>query len=371
MKPKDIPVNGKRYRRMKKISQGVLCAILSCAILFLLGYGSAAVNQTVSCPLVPTETDAFTEDERPVGNEGIEGSIDEYRDFSYEKEFPIALEIYDSLFGEEEGETPAGNLKIVKTDLSKNPSAGTVYLKNNSPYDLNAADFLSADRLSLPAFGVPAAPDAPPLVLIYHTHGTEGYAEEGVTSYRKKDLPRSRDTEKNVVAVGKVLADTLNACGIPTLHLTTMFDAESYNDSYTYSNKAVRECMERFPTIKYAFDVHRDALVSDSYTYKTVTMDADKPVAQVMLVVGTDANGANHPSWRSTLAFAVDTQYLLTYRLNNLVRPICIKKASYYQQDTGLGYLIEIGTCVNTLAEAKASAAILGETLAGLILARE
>jgi stage II sporulation protein P len=308
--------------------------------------------------------------DEPIKNGEEEDDADEYREFLYDKEFPIALEIYDRLFREEEGEAPEGNLQIVKTDLSQSPSAGTVLLKNNSPYELNAADFLQADSLSVPTLGVPADPNAPPLVLIYHTHGTESYAEEGVTSYRKKDLPRSHDIEKNVVAVGKALADMLNACGVPTMHLTVMFDAESYNDSYSYSSKTVKEYMERYPSIQYAFDVHRDALVSDSYVYKTVTYDATTPVAQVMLVVGTDANGAKHPNWRDTLSFAVDTQYLLTHRLNNLVRPICIKKSSYYQQYTGLGYLIEIGTCVNTLAEAKASAKILGESLAGLILAR-
>ncbi len=365
----NIPVNGKRYHRVKQFSQTILCVLLASAVLFLLGYGSSATRK---CPS-PSQTAESVPPlwDGPLRDETEDGSPDEYREFTYEKEFPIALEIYDRLFGEDEGETPAGNLKIVKTDLSKNPSAGTIYLKNNSPYELNISDYLSADTLSIPTMDTPAAPDAPPLVLIYHTHGTESYAEEGVTSYSKKDLPRSHDTEKNVVAVGKALADTLNACGVPTMHLTTMFDAESYNDSYTYSNRAVRDYMEQYPTIQYAFDIHRDALVSDSYVYKTVTMDAATPVAQVMLVVGTDAGGANHPHWRDTFSFAVDTQYLLTHRLNNIVRPICIKKSSYYQQYTGLGYLIEIGTCVNTLAEAKASAVILGEALAGLILAKK
>ena len=89
-----------------------------------------------------------------------------------------------------------------------------------------------------------------------------------------------------------------------------------------------------------------------------------------MLVVGTDAAGADHPNWKENLSFAVDTQYLLTKRLENIVRPICIKKSSYNQQYSAGGVLIEVGTCVNTLSEAKAAAIILGEVLAGHINAR-
>jgi len=355
---------GRRYRRFQKISRILSCSLLSAIILSFLGYGSVAhriEQESAPSPAPP----APTPDELLSSSDEL---TEEYRDFLYENEYPMALGVYDQLFAEEDGSVPDGELKIVKTDLSKNPSLGTIYLKNNTDYTIKALDYLTADTLTLPTASQPAEEDAPPVVLIYHTHGTEAYAEEGVTSYAKKDLPRSRDITKNVVAVGKVLADTLNACGIPTLHIETMFDSKSYTNSYTYSRQAIQEYREQYPSIQYAFDIHRDALVSSTYVYKTLTYDGSTPVAQVMLVVGTDSAGAQHPNWRNNLAFAVDAQYLLTKRLSNLARPICIKNPSYNQQHTGLGCLIEIGTCVNTLAEAKASAKILGETLAGLIL---
>lgn len=140
-----------------------------------------------------------------------------------------------------------------------------------------------------------------------------------------------------------------------------------YNNSYTGSRKTVAEYLKKYPSIKYVFDIHRDALLNSENVYKVITYDESTPAAQIMLVVGTDSAGASHPGWRKNLSFAVDAQYLLTKRLENLMRPICIKKSSYNQQLSPGALLIEVGTCANTLAEAKTSAEILGETLAALI----
>ena len=46
-----------------------------------------------------------------------------------------------------------------------------------------------------------------PKVLITHTHATEAYAPNGAAFYDIKASDRSTDTEKNVVAVGKVMED--------------------------------------------------------------------------------------------------------------------------------------------------------------------
>ena len=280
---------------------------------------------------------------------------------------PLALEFYDAILSREIGPVTPGELKIVATDLSKNPSAGAVLIKNNTSYEISAAEFLEKEPAA-PAAAPAVEPLADgPVVLIYHTHGTESYAEEGRGSYAKKSLPRSKDVAKNVVAVGKVLADTLNARGIPTLHCEIMHDAASYNNSYTYSRQTLKDYMAEYPTLRYAFDIHRDALVGRDTVYKVLTYDESRPTAQVMLVVGTDSAGARHPNWRDTLGFAVRVQSRLTTRLETLARPICVKNASYNQQCTGQGFLIEIGTCVNTLAEAKAAAVLVGEALAAQI----
>ncbi len=284
----------------------------------------------------------------------------------------LALELYDSLFQTApSAAVPKGELKIVSTDLSKSPSDGKLYVKNNTSYKLNAKESLSADKMTLPAISGGAARDEDPIVLIYHTHGTEGYAEEGKTSYAKKNLPRSTDTSKNVVAVGEALAQTLVSLGVPTYHCKTMFDKGDYNHAYQNSRAGVDEILKQYPSIRYIFDLHRDALSGDGVTYKVLTYDESTPIAQVMLVVGTDSAGADHGNWRENFAFAVDVQYLMTKRLSNIMRPICIKNSSYSQELSPRAMLIEIGTCVNTLSEAKEAALILGQTLAAYITAEQ
>lgn len=359
-----MPESGRRLQKLKRISRLLSSALFSAVVLSFVGY-SAAAEAAEASPPAPEGEDVLLPS--PAVEEVPEPFV------WYENDYPLALELYDELFAEEPPSVtiPKGELKIINTDLSKNPSPGTVYLKNNTSYPITAADYLTADRLTLSSSASPAASDAPPKVLIYHTHGTEAYAEEGRLSYAKKDLPRSTDITKNVVAVGKVLADTLNENGVPTLHCEIMHDEKSYNDSYTYSRRTIGEYLAEYPSIEYVFDVHRDALMNSSSVYKVLTYDESLPVAQIMLVVGTDSAGAPHPNWQTNLAFAVDAQYLLTKRLENLMRPICIKKASYNQQCSEGAMLIEIGTCVNTLKEAKAAAEILGQTLASLIRAEQ
>ena len=96
--------------------------------------------------------------------------------------------------------------------------------------------------------------------------------------------------------------------------------------------------------------------------------DADgKPVAQVMLVAGTNEKGADHPNWEQNLALAVRLQTVLNRRYADLARPISLRGASYNQNYTNGSLLIEIGSTGNTLEEAKASAALTAQALSDII----
>ena len=124
------------------------------------------------------EKNVPTRDELEAGAEELPPA---YRDMIFEREYPLGLGIYDTIFSDDSVTVPKGELKITDTDLSKNPMPDEIYFKNKTAYDINISDFLTAYGSSLQAskneFDM-----SKPLVLIYHTHGTEGYAEEGKTS---------------------------------------------------------------------------------------------------------------------------------------------------------------------------------------------
>lgn len=311
----------------------------------------------------------YETDQLPTEDELMSGADElppEYRQIIYDREYPLGLGIYDKLFISDPLPTPEGELKIVNTDLSKNPIPEGVLIKNNTSYSFKISDYLTMKDVKLEK--EKSYDPSEPIVLIYHTHGTEGYAEEGKTSYSPASLPRSRNINENVVAVGTALCDILNQNGIPAIHDTVMHDDGSYNTAYNNSARSIKEYLKKYPSIKYCFDIHRDALVSETSVYKTVTYDESTPLAQIMFVVGTDSAGANHKTWKRCMSFAVNAQYYLCSKLNNLVRPISIKQSSYNQQYPYVGALIEVGTCANTLKEALNSTKILGDVLSSMIL---
>lgn len=348
----------------KKPDFGIIFDLVAKAVILLLAVFIMVYSSFDRLFAFSAEKSVPTRDELEAGAEELPPA---YRDIIFEREYPLGLGIYDTIFADESVTVPKGELKISATDLSKNPMPNQIYFKNKTAYDINISKFLTAYGASIEV-SKSEYDMSKPLVLIYHTHGTEGYAEEGKVSYSASSLPRSTDITKNVVAVGEYLTEILNANGIPTVHCTIMHDNGSYNTAYTNSAKSVKEYLKKYPSIKYAFDIHRDALVGESVVYKTLTYDESTPTAQLMFVVGTDEAGADHDGWRRNLSFAVNAQHFLISRLNNIARPMSIRRSAYNQHYAHIGALIEVGTCVNTLAEAKAATEILGEVLSGMIL---
>ncbi len=253
---------------------------------------------------------------------------------------------------------------IVIRDFSAKAERGLA-CANETGYKLDLAAFADGE-LALPPLS--ELDGDGPVVLIVHTHGTESYAEGDAASYCKGTSSRTDDTSKNVVAVGDVIAEYFEAHGIRTLHCREMFDLKSYADAYEESSAAVREYLAIYPSIKYVFDVHRDSLIdSDGTKYRPLTVIDGVPTAQVMCVVGTDDAGSGHTGWHDNLTFAAHLQSRLWSRSNTLPRVLSIRSASFYQQYSPGSLLLEIGSCGNTLEEAKAAAEIVAEELAGII----
>lgn len=201
-------------------------------------------------------------------------------------------------------------------------------------------------------------------VLIIHTHGTESYLPEGRDYYTEEDEFRSTDKAKNVVAVGKVFAETLRSRGIKVYHDETLFDEHSFNSAYTSSRSACRQWLAEHPDINYIIDLHRDAVTGkDGAKMKTLCTVDGKEMAQVMLVIGTDEAGASHPHWEANLALGARYQAALCEN-RTFARPVYLRRASYNQQLTAGSMLMEIGSDANTLTEAKDAARLAAKVFA-------
>ncbi len=254
---------------------------------------------------------------------------------------------------------------LISRDLSQSDK-GLYYISNDTGHNPDTQALASAPAAIAPY----DFKSKKPLVLILHTHGTEAYTAEGADGYNDTgNLWRSNDTEENVVAVGAVMAQVLEENGIPTLHCQVMHDKDSYNDAYTYSAATIKKYLKQYPTIKYVFDVHRDAIISsDGTLIKGVTEIGGESVAQVMCVAGSDFKGADYPHWEANLAFALRLRAVLNEKEPTLCRPVYLRGAAYNLQYTNGGsLLLEIGSSGNTLNEAKRAAVHVAEALSKMI----
>ena len=232
-----------------------------------------------------------------------------------------------------------------------------VYLYNRTGYELDPSVLTQGQ--------VQVELGEGPQILIIHTHGSESYSQTDGDVYEESDPYRTTDCTHNVVKVGEEMATVFRAHGFQVLHDTTLYDYPAYNGAYERSKAAVEQWLAEYPTIQVVLDVHRDALVgSNGEVYKLVSTEAEQKVAQVMLVVGTDDNGANHPGWKNNLAFAVALQKELVRGYSSLARPIVLRSSSYNQQLRPGYLLVEVGGHGNTLTEAIAGARMWADNVA-------
>ena len=264
-------------------------------------------------------------------------------------------------------ETPDAAAPVTAPDGRKILPAtltGGMTIKNETDFAPDLSALLAAGPgITLPASG--------PQVLIVHTHTSEAYTPDGVDRYTPSGTARTEDLNYNIVRVGDVLSDALTAQGLTVLHDRTIYDYPSYTGSYSRSGAAVEAAIAANPTIRVVIDLHRDALSNDQIVYKTLAELPDAACAQVMLLVGTNASGLEHPDWEGHLRLAAYLQNAVNAEHPTLMRPIALVKERYNQHLAPGSLLIEIGSSGNTLQEALRAAELFGTSagaaLAGLI----
>ena len=163
---------------------------------------------------------------------------------------------------------PDGAIPIVTYDLS-HLGQGIGYLNNETAYKPNVNALLKIE--------VAAKPTQEPLVLVLHTHTSEGYLGETAT-YLEGDLGNltyTKEEERSVLAVGKAFIAALNKNGITAIHCTVMHDESGLSGSYERAAASVEFFLTHYPSIRYVVDLHRDAILTAEGEYVRAATEID------------------------------------------------------------------------------------------------
>ena len=184
-----------------------------------------------------------------------------------------------------------------------------------------------------------------PQILIYHTHGSEGYADsvEG-------------DSNTSVIAVGNRLTQLLqDTYGYHVLHDTGIYDTDR-DHAYNVAAPVIQKILQDNPSIEVVIDLHRDG-VADTTRLATNVNGVD--MAQVMFFNGlskTTATGdidyLRNPYIEDNLAMSLKMQLAATELYPGFTRKIYLKSYRYNMHLCPKSLLIEVGAQTNTLQEA-------------------
>ena len=259
----------------------------------------------------------------------------------------------------------SGKGKVIEKKIKNSGySYKGVYVKDgNSNYDLNIKKLLSSRAKCK------IKKNAGYQVLFNDTATTESYAEKSSDSYSKKYNPRTTDKSESVVAVADEIEKKLTKAGIRTLHVTTYHDYPEYTGAYDRARKTIKSYLKKYPSIEMVIDVHRDSMTRDDGTkIKPTARINGKKAAQVMIITGCDNEGKlDFDGWRKNAVMAVQLQKKMADKYEGLARPLYFAPFRYNMDLTPNSLLIEFGTDVNTLAEAKYSGQLVGNCLAELL----
>ena len=205
--------------------------------------------------------------------------------------------------------------------------------------------------------------DESPQVLILHTHGSEAYTMPAGQDYVSTGTCRTSDTNKNVVRVGDEIASVLSGYGISVLHDRTLYDDPLYEGAYSRSVEGIEAYLEKYPSISFILDIHRDAVEDAQHRqYKLISLE-DPNAAQLSFIMGS-----NHDGWQEYLKLAVAVSEAITADYPTVMRPITLRNSNYNQHKSLGSMLVEVGAAGNSLDEALNSARIFADAFARVLL---
>ena len=225
-------------------------------------------------------------------------------------------------------------------------------------------DQLNADDLLSRSMKIEKQGDAPK-ILIFHTHSQEAFIDsvEG-------------DTDTTIVGMGKLLAERLNALGIPTINHPGVYDLINgqldRSAAYEYAEAGVRPILEEHPSIEVVIDLHRDGVGEDTHL---VTEVNGKPTAQIMFFNGLSRTKDNgdiaylpNPYIQDNLAFSLQMKLAAEQMYPGFTRRIFLRGYRYSLHMRPKSLLIEAGAQTNTVEEMRNAMELLAVTLQKVIV---
>ena len=192
-----------------------------------------------------------------------------------------------------------------------------------------------------------------PIVYIYNTHPNENFYPGALAIH---------NITPNVVMASYMLEAALAEYGIVSIvesrDVRDILRANNwrFNQSYLASRKLIQDVKERYPTIRYFIDVHRDSRAG------SVTIDGIT-YARMMFVIGK-----NHPNYQENKALMLNIHQEINHNYPDLMRNPFFRPNSSFNQDLAPGViLIEVGDPRNTIDEVYNSINVFASSFARVI----
>lgn len=205
-----------------------------------------------------------------------------------------------------------------------------------------------------------------PTVVLYHTHGSEGYetTDKGLFLSDKDGL--AGDRSSSVRAVGDVLAEELTALGVNVIHLGDLFDTPSRSGSFKRSRAAVEKVLASLDRVDLVIDLHRGTLpCSDGSRVKPTVLSDGKKTAQITLIACY--GGDQVPLWQERLGIALCLQREMNRLSPYITLPVALETQTYNLDMEAPCLMVEVGTDVNTSTEAARAAVFLARGVVSAI----
>ena len=185
-----------------------------------------------------------------------------------------------------------------------------------------------------------------PQILIFHTHGSETYADGS-----------------SVREVGEYLKEVLEQeYGVSVLHDTTLYDTDPQVSAYDKMRTSIQAILDARPSLQVTIDLHRDGVGGDG---RLITQIDGETTAQLMCVTGISAEYNSqtgrmeetsylyNPNREANLAFSFRTKMACDALYPGLMRGIYLSTYRYSTYMREKGMLLEVGAQGNLLDECK------------------